>query len=84
MSFFVCYCSLIFIIIYILGYWPCATRPSAHISIFTISLFFVHFCAVKPNNNNNNKLRRCRMMMMKCSAHYAKVMTSINLHLTNN
>ena len=34
--------------IYILGYWPCATRPSAHISIFTISLFchVHHFCAV--------------------------------------
>ena len=57
MSFFVCYCSLILLyIIYILGYWPCATRPSAHISIFTISLFchVHHFCAVKPNNNNNN------------------------------
>ena len=59
MSFFVCYCSLIFII-YNYTYLAIGLVPldHQHISVYLLSLFFCHvhhFCAVKPNNNNNNE-----------------------------
>ena len=59
MSFFVCYCSLIFIIYYNYTYLAIGLVPldHQHISVYLLSLFICHvhhFCAVKPNNNNNN------------------------------